>query len=249
MKAKQRYADIYFDCDSTLSTLEGIDTLARGRTDVQALTQAAMDGRVPLEDVYRRRLELVHPSRADVERLGASYCHTLVPDAGPTLAALQAAGKRVHILSGGLALAVRRLAAAVHVPDDRVHAVEVLFDRRGEYEAYQFDSPLARGGGKRDYLRALDAPGKRGPSALIGDGATDLEAADAVDLFIGYGGVVRRADVEQRASVYVSCKSIAPVLVHLLTLEEWQRLDGRVSFRKVLAKAAAAAERGEVRER
>jgi phosphoserine phosphatase len=45
---------IIFDCDSTLSTIEGIDELARwqGRTQqVAELTNRAMNGDVPLESV------------------------------------------------------------------------------------------------------------------------------------------------------------------------------------------------------
>ena len=50
---------VFFDCDSTLSTVEGIDELARlkGKLDeVKAMTDAAMDGEVYLDDVYDRLL-------------------------------------------------------------------------------------------------------------------------------------------------------------------------------------------------
>ena len=50
---------ILFDCDSTLSTIEGIDVLAEqaGVVDqVVPLTTAAMDGRLKLEDAYAARL-------------------------------------------------------------------------------------------------------------------------------------------------------------------------------------------------
>lgn len=246
MKAPLRYADVYFDCDSTLSTLEGIDELARGRRDVAELTQAAMEGRVALQDVYRRRLELVQPTRAQVERLGRSYCHTQVTDAGPTLAALQAVGKRVHVISGGLEPAVKKLAAALHVPEERVHAVAISFDRAGDYEAFDAESPLVHSGGKLALLSALRAANGNAPCAFVGDGVTDLEAAPAVDRFIGFGGVALRTEVEQRAPIYVRSKSLAPVLWHLCTAEEWARLAARVSFKPLLAKARELAESPEV---
>ena len=53
---------VIFDCDSTLSTIEGIDELAtlKGQTDhIAELTRQAMDGLVPLEEVYAARLELL----------------------------------------------------------------------------------------------------------------------------------------------------------------------------------------------
>jgi phosphoserine phosphatase len=205
-----------------------------------------MDGRVKLEDVYRRRLELVQPTRAQLERLGRSYCHTQVADAGPTLAALQAVGKRVHVISGGLAPAVRKLAATLHVPEERVHAVEISFDRAGNYEAFDADSPLVKSGGKLALLSALRAANGHAPCALVGDGVTDLEAAPAVDRFIGFGGVAVRAEVEQHAPIYVRSKSLAPVLWHLCTADEWTRLAARVSFKSLLAKAREFAESSEV---
>lgn len=41
-------------------------------------------------------------------------------------------------------------------------------------------------------------------ATMIGDGATDLEAAEAADCFIGYGGVQYRPGIEAEAMLYVS---------------------------------------------
>ena len=66
------YATIVFDCDSTLSSIEGICELAgkEHAEELERLTAGAMDGTTPLEEVYGRRLELVGPNRADVDRVG-----------------------------------------------------------------------------------------------------------------------------------------------------------------------------------
>ena len=48
------YDHIFFDCDSTLSTIEGIDILAENvgkKDEVEELTKAAMEGQLDLEDV------------------------------------------------------------------------------------------------------------------------------------------------------------------------------------------------------
>ena len=53
------YEHVFFDCDSTLTAVEGIDVLAESAGKgqrVAVLTQAAMDGHVDLEDVYEKRL-------------------------------------------------------------------------------------------------------------------------------------------------------------------------------------------------
>ena len=56
--------EIFFDCDSTLSTIEGIDELARLKgveARIVELTNAAMDGKIPLQEVYAERLEACWP--------------------------------------------------------------------------------------------------------------------------------------------------------------------------------------------
>ena len=61
------FASVVFDCDSTLVAVEGIDELSGPYRDrITALTDAAMDGSVPLEEVYGRRLEIIQPTRAQV---------------------------------------------------------------------------------------------------------------------------------------------------------------------------------------
>jgi len=67
---------VIFDCDSTLTTIEGIDELTglNGRkADISALTEQAMNGTVPLETVYRHRLELLRVTRAQVRQLRSLY--------------------------------------------------------------------------------------------------------------------------------------------------------------------------------
>ena len=66
---------IFFDCDSTLTTLEGIDDLAEEigvSHKIQELTQFAMDGHVSLEDVYQQRLEMIR-LRPDGSRAPAEW--------------------------------------------------------------------------------------------------------------------------------------------------------------------------------
>ncbi|HUP88916.1 MAG TPA: HAD family hydrolase, partial [Longimicrobiales bacterium] len=102
-----KFGTVIFDCDSTLSEIEGIEELAVDhRAEVEALTEAAMRGEIPLEQVYGRRLELVRPSKDRVFALGQRYINTLVPHARETVAALIAAGIRVCVVSGGVKPAV-----------------------------------------------------------------------------------------------------------------------------------------------
>lgn len=193
-----RFGSVVFDCDSTLSAVEGIDELAGGDERITALTDAAMRGEVSLEDVYGRRLEIVCPSRERVEALARRYIEAVVPGARETVRALRHAGVVVRVLSGGLLPAVRALAVDVGVARDDVAAVDVHFDAAGKYAGYDAASPLARSGGKRAVLQAW-LPELIGPVLMIGDGVTDLEARPPADAFGAFTGVVERAAVVEAA--------------------------------------------------
>ena len=194
------YRLVFFDVDSTLVTIEGIDVLGGGNPQIAELTEAAMNGEIPLEEVYARRLELIRPSRADVDAHAARYNASLVDGAAETIAALQRAGTIVHLVTAGLEQAILPLAG--HIGVRHVHAVRLRFAADGAYEDFDRRSPLTRAGGKELVVRDVRARTK-GRAAFVGDGASDLEAAGAVDLFVGFGGVRERAFVRENAHVYV----------------------------------------------
>ncbi len=221
---------VIFDCDSTLSTVEGIDELARWagkEAEVAALTERAMNGELPLEQVYTRRLEMINATRENVERLARLYRETLVPDARDVISALQADGRRVYIVSGGLAKGVRDFGVWLGVPEQRIHAVELEYNqlagnwwepwrhpagRNLDEQILAHDGgPLTIGKGKAEIIRRLRA-GTRGRAILIGDGGSDLEAAGAVDLFVGFGGVTARPRVVAGSSVFIHSAGLAAIL-------------------------------------
>ena len=207
-----RFATVIFDCDSTLSAVEGIDELAGSQRDaIAALTEAAMQGELRLEEVYGQRLDLVRPSREQVAALGRLYVERLVPDARETIEALRAEGIGVRIVSGGLLPAVRAVARAVGVPDDHVAAVDVRFAADGSYAGWDESSPLARSFGKRTQLEQWNGTLAH-PVMLVGDGVTDLEARPPADAFVAFAGIVAREPVLAAADAIVRDRSLAPVL-------------------------------------
>lgn len=213
-----RFRTVLFDCDSTLSAIEGIDELAAHcREEVAALTDAAMRGRISLEHVYGRRLDLVKPTRAAVDALGRKYVERLVPDARETVAALLAAGVDVRVISGGLLPAVLAVAEAVGLERDRVMAVDVHFTPDGEYQGFETTSPLAATGGKRI---AIERWGVARPAMMVGDGSTDLEARPVVDLFVAFAGVVERPSVVNAGDVVIRANSLAPLLPLVVDVDE-----------------------------
>jgi phosphoserine phosphatase len=207
------YDVICFDCDSTLSRVEGIDELARRSglfEQVAALTEAAMNGELALEDVYANRLDLIKPDKAAIDWLAQLYIAEMVEGVSETIKTLQANNKLIHIISGGLRQAILPLAEQLGIPEAHVHAVDVLFDDDGNYQDFARHSPLAVSGGKARICRRLRI--HHSSLVMIGDGKTDLEAKLAGAYMIGFGGVVRRPLVEEQADSYVVDASLAAVL-------------------------------------
>jgi len=236
-----RFRTVLFDCDSTLSAIEGIDELAvHCRDDVEQLTDAAMRGRIPLEEVYGRRLRLVQPTRAAVETLGREYVERLVPDAAETVAALHAAGVEVRIISGGLLPAVLAVARAVGIDARRVAAVDITFNADGSYAGFDDTSALTMSGGK---LAMIERWAVDRPAMMVGDGTTDLEARPAVDFFVAFAGVVERPNVVSAADVVVRANSLAPVLPLVLNADELLRTSYHSLYERGAAMNAAVTTR------
>lgn len=192
-----RFAAVALDVDSTLSAIEGIDWLAESRgadvaERVALLTNRAMAGTVPISAVYEERLALVAPSRDALAQLGVAYINALVPGAHETIGALQAAGVRVVLVSGGLRGAIEPLAAHVGVRDADVHAVDVDFHADGTYAGVDPTQPLATADGKALVLETLGLPR---PLLMVGDGATDVAARRVADAFCAFTGVAARPAV------------------------------------------------------
>ena len=207
---------ICFDCDSTLSKIEGIDELAKqaGLGDaLSALTDAAMNGVVPLEAVYEQRLSMIKPHKSDIDWLADLYIAEQVEGVREVFAELLAQGKEVHIISGGLRVAILPLAEFLGLPQAHVHAVDIYFDEDGNYRDYDRYSPLAKTGGKAQIAAKL---ARQGSLAMIGDGKTDMEAKQAGAFVIGFGGVADRAIVRELADVFIEGNSLLPVLGYLI---------------------------------
>ena len=205
---------VCFDCDSTLSKIEGIDELARRvglGEELAQLTDAAMNGDVALEDIYGKRLELIKPNRDAIDWLAELYIAELVDGVKEVFAKLQKQNKTVHIISGGLLPAILPLATMLNVPVKNVHAVDVYFSENGDYAGYETNSPLTKNGGKSAIIKSLQAK----KLVMIGDGKTDLEAQQAGAKVIGFGGVVNRSVVRENADFFVTDSSLMAILPFL----------------------------------
>jgi len=221
---------VIFDCDSTLSTIEGIDELARMtgyEYDVAMLTKRAMEGDIPLESVSGHRLVTANPNQEQVRAIANLYRETVIPDARAVIEALQSMGTEVFIVSGGLIEPVRDFGVWLGIPREHIFAVNMEYDQlAGEWWRYWDlpgghnpqanylaieSNPLTGTRGKNQVISRirLEHPGR---VIMIGDGGSDLEVAGEVDLFIGFGGAEFRQRVADESPVYIHALTLAPIL-------------------------------------
>lgn len=207
---------IVFDCDSTLSAIEGIDELGRVRgpevfARVEAMTNDAMNGKLPVESVFGERLRIIQPTSADVAEVGRHYIETVEPTARATIAALRAQGWTPVIVSGGFRPAIRPLADFLGI--ERVEAVDLYFDARGFYRGYDETYPTTRSGGKPEVITRLRQELAPQRVVMVGDGVSDLEAKPVVDLFVGFGRYVVREKVRAGAPHFITSLDALPKIL------------------------------------
>ncbi len=197
----------FIDCDSTLSTIEGIDELGRAAgpevfAQVEALTNAAMNGELPIAEVFPRRMEMIRPDRALCDRVARMYEETMVEGVMEFVSELLAAGWTPIVLSGGFAPLIMPLARRLGIC--HVEAVPLYFQEDGSYGGYGQDYPTTRNLGKNEIIREWKAAMLPERVVMIGDGVSDLETKPDVDLFIGFGGVVERTRVKDGADHWLA---------------------------------------------
>lgn len=220
---------IFFDCDSTLTTIEGIDVLADyagKKWRVEVLTKAAMDGELDLGEVYGKRLQAVRPTQDQILSIRQAYKRNIVEDATAVIQTLQSLNHKIYIISGGLEEPVREFGISLGVPKENIRAVGVDYNQlsgkwwetnlphnEGEnvkYLTYE-EGALSISDGKAQIVTEL-LGNQKGRSLLIGDGHSDLLASKAVDLFVGYGGIETRERVAAESPIFIATESLSPLL-------------------------------------
>lgn len=204
---------IAFDCDSTLSAIEGVDELARLAGDeifrqVEDLTNQAMDGKIAIEDVFGSRLELIRPTREQCTQIGSMYLEKIEPTAKDTISKLQNEGWECLIISGGFAPCIELLAKELNI--SIVEAVPLDFHPDGSYAGFDASYPTTRNGGKPEIIDRISKDYTPDKLVMVGDGVSDLETTPVVDLFIAFTRYATRPKVVENCMH--EAKSLAEIL-------------------------------------
>lgn len=228
---EQVFNKVFFDFDSTLIRAESLDIFAEMKgieKEVRTLTERSMNGAVPLQEALPRKMNLLRPSRSEIQELVRRCEGLFVEDAQEVIQALRFLNKEIFILSSNFHPIVDPLVSRLGILSERVLANDLYFGERGEYAGINMASPLCTDTGKAVLLREHTREGER--VVFVGDGSTDVCAKGVADLFVGFGGVVRRPFVEERADVYITSQSMSALLPIILQPDEILRLQKEQLF-------------------
>lgn len=205
--SRQHDKIIIFDCDSTLSSIEGVDELARvageeATQEIEKMTAQAMEGKITLESIFAKRLEIIQPTIDSVSEVGKLYIDTVEPSAKQVISNLKNQGWTPIILSGGYRQAIKPLADYLDI--EFIEAVDLYFNEDGSYKDFDRNYPSTRSGGKPEVIKSLH--NKYSPTKIVavGDGVSDLESKPVLDMFIGFGRYAVREKVKQEADYFIT---------------------------------------------
>ncbi|KTD53696.1 phosphoserine phosphatase [Legionella santicrucis] len=215
----------FFDCDGTLSLIEGINVLAtiNGVAEkVHHITARCMGQTGMTLHDYRQRLDYVQPTLKQIHELAKQYKQHVAPGAFELIQLLHHLNKKVYIISAGIKTSVDLFAQTLGIPTSHVLAIDVYFNECGNYQGFDEQSNMTQGNGKTVEISSILKPGEH--SLLVGDGVSDWETQNTVTRFIGFAGLNPKAWVKNHSKFYITNTSFYPVIPLSLTLGELKQL-------------------------
>lgn len=175
------------DMDSTLITIECIDEIADMagvKAEVSAITAAAMSGEIDYAESLRRRVGLLRGLEQDALARVYDERLRLSPGAEAMLAAMQRAGVKTLLVSGGFSFFTERLQARLGFD----YSISNVLDIEGGRLTGRVTGGIVDAGAKAAKLRAVrDELGIAAAQIIaIGDGANDLAMMAEAGVSIAY---------------------------------------------------------------
>ncbi len=201
------------DMDSTLITIECVDEIADFaglKSQVAAITEAAMRGELDFAESLRRRVALLEGlDEAVLERVYTERLR-LSPGAEHLLEELQRRGIFTALVSGGFTFFTERLKQRLSLDFTLANKLAV---RKGTLVG-QVEGEIVGAEAKRDFLleRCEELEISSRQSIAVGDGANDLAMMRVAGLSVAYRAKPR---VQERADVVLDYSSLDAIL-HLL---------------------------------
>jgi phosphoserine phosphatase len=188
------YRLVAFDMDSTLINIECVDEIAAAagrRDEVAAITEAAMRGEITdYKESLRRRVALLQGVEESALRAVYDKHLRLNPGVERFVAALQAAGLKTLLVSGGFTYFSERIRHRLKLDFARANVLEIA---NGALTGRLVERPwgdICDGNEKRRVvLEVCELMGIAPERAIaVGDGANDLPMMSVAGLSICYHG-------------------------------------------------------------
>jgi HAD superfamily phosphoserine phosphatase-like hydrolase len=198
-------ATIIFDFDSTIIACESLEILLEKQTaknstiheKIKQITQDGMRGKISFEKSLALRLSMVAPTRQQVVDFGNTAYLWLTLGMEELIQSLHAAFHDVWVVSGGILESVIPLCVKLNIAKERVLAVKLLWDEKGEFKGIDETIPFCRS--KVEGCRPL-AKFWNSPVIGVGDAMSDYRLFEKgiVEHFIAYSEHFRCDEVLEK---------------------------------------------------
>jgi HAD superfamily phosphoserine phosphatase-like hydrolase len=195
---------VLFDLDSTLTTVEWSDRIAKQKGkegEVKKIAQETQEGKRSFDEAFPLKTNLVAPSKSDLKELVKHYLKNITPKLPGLIKSLSMAGITCGIVTQWYAKAAKAIAKELKM--DFAHGVEVVHDEEWKYKGLLPDQPLLSSDGKKRIVEQIKKAYPGEEVVFIGDKISDINVKEVADRFIGSG--INKADtsVLKQADTFV----------------------------------------------
>lgn len=197
------------DFDSTFTQVEALDELAKislsNNTEseqiyleIEALTNAAMDGRLSFTESLEKRVQLLHANQTHLQTLISFLKKKVSTSFSRNRIFFQKHAKDVLIVSGGFKEFITPVVSQYSILPENIYANTFLFDKEGNIIGYDKNNPLSQEGGKVKLLKEMNL---QGDLYGIGDGYSDFQLKESglIKKFYAFTENIARESITKRA--------------------------------------------------
>lgn len=159
------------------------------------------------QDALSARLQLLQPSQRQIESCLRDHPFRLTDGIPELMQLLQLYHKEIYLISGGFRIMIEPIAKQLNIdPKTHVIANNILFDSDLLYHGFDTNEYTSQDMGKPKAIQSIidTDPIRYRKIVMIGDGMTDAQTKPPATTFIGFGGVVVRANVQQAADWFIT---------------------------------------------